>query len=130
MAHNQTQQQRPSPAVSGRGLVLALLAGLLLWSGVVGPSTSAVAADEAARRGEVVIETWCRDCHPRPDQDPAAFDAPPYEVIVQLPDHDEAYFRRFLTEDHFPMPTFRLFDDEKADVVAYLMSLKARHPRP
>lgn len=130
MAHNQAQQQRLLRAVSGRGPVLALLVGLLPYSGAAGLSSSAAAADEAARRGEAVIETWCRDCHPRPDQDPAAFDAPPYEVIVQLPDHDEAYFRRFLTEDHFPMPTFRLFDDEKADVVAYLMSLKARQPRP
>ena len=129
MAHNQAQQQRPLRAVLGRSQVLAPLVGLLLYSGVAG-SSSAAAADEAARRGEAVIETWCRDCHPRPDQEPAAFDAPPYEVIVQLPDHDEAYFRRFLTEDHFPMPTFRLFDNEKADVVAYLMSLKARHPRP
>lgn len=101
-------------------LGLALAAGLVVWPGV-----QPVAADEAAAlRGEAVIETWCRDCHPRMDQDAGAFDAPPYEIIVQLPDHDEAYFRRFLDEDHFPMPTFRLFDQEKADVVAYLVALK------
>ncbi|WP_198647176.1 c-type cytochrome [Pannonibacter carbonis] len=99
---------------------LALVAGLVVW-----PGDQPAAADEAAAlRGEAVIETWCRDCHPRMDQDAGAFDAPPYEVIVQLPDHDEAYFRRFLDEDHFPMPTFRLFDQEKADVVAYLVALK------
>ena len=90
----------------------------------------AAASDAAVRRGEAVIEAWCRDCHPRPDQDASAFDAPPYEVIVRLPDHDEAYFRRFLDEDHFPMPTFRLFDTEKADVVVYLMALQASTPRP
>ncbi len=37
---------------------------------------------------------------------------------------DEAYFLRFMQEDHFPMTTFRLFDHEKADVVAYLMALQ------
>lgn len=37
---------------------------------------------------------------------------------------DEAYFARFMQEDHFPMTTFRLFDHENADVVAYLLALQ------
>lgn len=113
-------------AVLANGTGLALATGLFVWSGVL----PALADEAAARRGEAVIETWCRDCHPRSGQDASAFDAPPYEIIVQLPDHDEAYFRRFLNEDHFPMPTFRLFDEEKADVIAYLMSLQAGQRRP
>jgi hypothetical protein len=49
---------------------------------------------------------------------------PPFEQIVQREGRDEAYFTRFVQEDHFPMTTFRLFDHEKADVVAYLMALQ------
>jgi len=52
--------------------------------------------------------------------------APPFEEIVKRPGHDEAFFIRFLHEDHFPMTTYRLFEDEKRDVVAWLMSLKQR----
>jgi len=51
-------------------------------------------------------------------------DAPAFEKIVRREGRDEAYFARFMQEDHFPMTTFRLFDHEKADVVAYLLALQ------
>lgn len=80
----------------------------------------------AAKRGEQVVEQWCRGCHlharDRPDPDMAL----PYERIVKRPHHDRAFFEDFLKEDHFPMTTFRLFDNEKADVVEYLLSLKQK----
>lgn len=50
--------------------------------------------------------------------------APAYENIVLLPGRNRRYFERFMAEDHFPMTTFRLFDREKADVVAYLLELQ------
>ena len=77
-----------------------------------------------AERGKAVIEQWCRTCHQRASERPAPDMAPPYEEIVLRPDHTRAYFAQFLKEDHFPMTTFRLFDNEKADVVAYLMALQ------
>jgi mono/diheme cytochrome c family protein len=81
-------------------------------------------ADEAAARGEKVVDQWCRLCHLRASDPPNPDMAPPYEEIVQRPGRDEAYFVRFLEEDHFPMTIYRLFDDEKRDVVAYLLSLQ------
>ena len=88
-------------------------------------------ADDAVARGEQVVEQWCRSCHLR-STDPTDPDmAPPYEVIVHRPGRDKAYFVRFMQEDHFPMTIFRLFDHEKADVVAYLMALQRQGaPRP
>jgi mono/diheme cytochrome c family protein len=77
-----------------------------------------------AERGKAVIEQWCRTCHQRVSEMPDPDMAPPYEEIVVRPDHTRAYFVQFLKEDHFPMTTFRLFDNEKADVVAYLMALQ------
>jgi len=88
-------------------------------------SASASRADDAAvNRGEAVIEQWCRLCHLRATDKPDPVMAPPFEEIVLREGRDRAYFTRFLKEDHFPMTTFRLFDDEKADVVEYLMSLR------
>lgn len=85
---------------------------------------SAAGADDAASRGAGVIEEWCRMCHLRATDKPDPDMAPSYEEIVQWEGRDEAYFVRFMQEDHFPMTTFRLFDHEKADVVAYLMALQ------
>lgn len=87
----------------------------------------AFADEEAVKRGEQVVEEWCRDCHLRPGDKPDSDMAPPYEEIVTWPGRDRAYLKRFLKEDHFPMSTYRLFDDEKADVLDWLMSLK---PKP
>ena len=87
--------------------------------------TSPAPADEAAARGEKVVDQWCRLCHLRATDPPNPDMAPPYEEIVRRPGRDEAYFVQFLEEDHFPMTIYRLFDDEKRDVVAYLLSLKS-----
>lgn len=81
-------------------------------------------ADDAAIRGARIVDEWCRMCHLRVTDKPNSDMAPPYEEIVRRPGRDEAYFVRFLKEDHFPMTIYRLFDHEKADVVAYLMALQ------
>lgn len=82
-------------------------------------------ADEAAiQRGAAVVEEWCRDCHLRPGDPPEENMAPPYEDIVKRDGRDRAYLKKYLKDDHFPMTTFRLFDEEKADVLEWLESLK------
>lgn len=97
-------------------------AGLLALSA----SVPAHAGDAAAARGEKVVDQWCRMCHLRPGDRPDPDMAPPFEEIVLRHGRDRDFFVRFLAEDHFPMTTFRLFDDEKADVVAWLMELQRR----
>lgn len=96
--------------------MLALAIGLL--------PTQIAFADDAARRGQMVVNQWCRGCHLRPTDQADADMAPPFEAIVQRSGRDRGYFEKFLWEDHFPMPTYRLFDYEKRDVVAYLMALQ------
>jgi len=81
-------------------------------------------ADDAASRGQLVVNQWCRSCHLRPTDQADADMAPPFEAIVQRSGRDQNYFEKFLWEDHFPMTTYRLFDYEKRDVVAYLMALQ------
>ena len=94
-------------------------------AGLFGYAAIAHAEDPAAR-GEAIVDEWCRMCHQRATDTPNPDMAPPYEEIVLRHGRDEAYFVRFMQEDHFPMTTFRLFDHEKADVVAYLMALKSK----
>lgn len=84
----------------------------------------AARADDPAARGAAIVDQWCRMCHQRVTDAPDPDMAPPYEEIVRWEGRDEAYFMRFMQEDHFPMTIFRLFDHEKADVVAYLMALQ------
>jgi mono/diheme cytochrome c family protein len=99
-----------------------LIAGLMLLG-----SLSAAAADPAAvKRGQAVVDEWCRDCHVREGQKLTADMAPPYSMIVAIEDRDRAWFEAFLEADHFPMTTFRLFDHEKADVVEWLLDLQRR----
>lgn len=81
-------------------------------------------ADDSVSRGVRIVDEWCRMCHQRTTDKPDPDMAPPYEQIVRRPGRDEAYFVHFLQEDHFPMTIYRLFDHEKADVVAYLMALQ------
>ena len=93
-----------------------LLAGIAL--------ISPAKADDAVARGEAVVEQWCRLCHLRASDTPDPVMAPRFEDIIRRQGRDEAYFTQFLNEDHFPMTTYRLFDNEKADVVAWLMALQ------
>lgn len=101
-----------------KGKTLAL--GLLLLA--VAPA----AATDAPGRGRRVVDEWCRLCHLRAGQPPRQGMAASYEEIVRRPGRDEAFFNRLLHEDHFPMTTFRLFEHEKQDVLAYLLWLQRR----
>jgi len=88
--------------------------------------TFALADTAAVKRGQNVVDEWCRDCHVREGQKLTADMAPPYSAIVAIEGRDRAWFEAFLEADHFPMTTFRLFDHEKADVVEWLLDLQKK----
>jgi len=105
-------------------ILLALLgSGALIWSAEHPESWP------AAQRGKAVAEAWCADCHqiatdaPKPQV--AGTPPPSFLWIARRAGSDEAYLRGFLSEQHLPMPTFRLTEDEKDDVVAYFGALRA-----
>jgi hypothetical protein len=52
--------------------------------------------------------------------------APAFAGIVARPEVNQAYLARFMEVQHLPMTTFRLYSDEKADVAAYMLSLKGQ----
>ena len=80
-------------------------------------------------RGRAVAERWCFACHvvapgaqPLPDQRRA----PSFAALAADPAKDQAYLARFLDDVHPPMPTYRLFPEEKQDLLAYLATLRPR----
>jgi len=125
---------RSSPVIPvrlrpGLGCVPVILA-LAACVGVAGPQGRAINSDDpaAVMRGEAVSAQWCAQCHARDATERAARPGvagagPSFAEIVTLPGRDAVTLRAFLDEDHFPMTTYRLFPQEKDDVVAYMLSL-------
>ena len=89
---------------------------------------SPAASAESAAKGLTIAEKWCAECHRvKPEQRAvarASMGAPAFADIVARPEVNQAYLARFMEVQHLPMTTFRLYSDEKADVVAYMLSLK------
>jgi mono/diheme cytochrome c family protein len=113
----------------GMGCVPATLA-LAACISAASPDARAINPDDpaAVARGEAVAAQWCAQCHARDATERAARPdiagaGPSFSEIVALPGRDAGTLRAFLDEDHFPMTTYRLFPQEKDDVVAYMLSL-------
>jgi mono/diheme cytochrome c family protein len=77
----------------------------------------------AVERGEAIVQQWCSLCHAMRGTDRLPDQAPSFEQVAKRPGRNTAYLRQFLDQDHFPMPTYRLFDTEKDDVVSFIGSL-------
>ncbi len=114
-------------------LAIGLLPASLTLAACLGAAapvadTVPVGEPAAIARGEAVAAQWCTQCHARDAtertaQPRIAGAGPSFAEIVALPGRDAATLRAFLDEDHFPMTTYRLFPQEKDDVVAYMLSL-------
>lgn len=75
-------------------------------------------------RGLEVAERWCASCHQVSPDGPPRTPAPAVMAIAADPAKDRDWLETFMAEDHLPMPTFRLYPDEQAHVIAYLESLR------
>ena len=78
--------------------------------------------------GRLVVEKWCALCHSISGVNTDPDRAPTFEQFANRDGRDAAYLTRIVHEDHFPMTTFRLFEAEKRDVVAFLMTLRREKP--
>lgn len=121
------------PTVS-RVWVAASGATLATGVALAGCATIDAPAPGDAARGRQIVEKWCGTCHAvaanreakpsRASRAARAPSAPPFAEVARRSGRDDAYFRNFLAGDHFPMPTYRLFEHERDDVVAFLRSLR------
>jgi len=104
-----------------------LLAGCLAQEEV--PFAGGMPEPASAERGEAVAQEGCATCHARDESERAARpaeagDGPSFAEIARREGRDELFLWDFLEEDHFPMPTYRLFPRERADIAAYIVSLR------
>ena len=86
-------------------------------------------------RGRYVAEKWCSECHRvAPDQPsgmraghilPPPITAPSFMAIAARADTTADSLARFIGELHLPMPTYRLSETERREVIAYILSLKS-----
>jgi mono/diheme cytochrome c family protein len=81
----------------------------------------------AVQRGEIIVETYCSQCHAVGKIDTSAFSvAPPLRDLHKLypVEHLEEAFAEGITTGHPEMPQFQLEPDQIDDLIAYLKSLE------
>lgn len=86
-----------------------------------------IARDADPMRGQAVAERWCIACHvvaPGVVVRPEQAGAPSFVAIALDPAKDQRFLARFLDDVHPPMPTYRLFSEEKADLLAHFARLR------
>jgi mono/diheme cytochrome c family protein len=117
-AANWRAAMRLTPVVAAFGLLSACMAG------------ERPAPFGRVANGEALARQWCADCHVvAPDQRSAPHgQATSLAHIAARPgSRADDDLRRFLAEEHLPMPTFRLRPEEREDIVSYIRSLRAVH---
>jgi cytochrome c2 len=105
--------------------------GIGLALGLVAMAAGAVSAQELPGdpvRGHGLAQHWCIACHEvdRDVREPSGVDAPAFQSVADDPAVTELALRAFFKTPHRNMPDVRPTEDEKADLIAYILSLKAR----
>lgn len=75
------------------------------------------------QHGAALVDRWCSGCHGAGKTNGGKM-APSFSTVANRQGQTESALRHFLDQDHLPMTTFRLWDDEKDDVAAYIYSLR------
>jgi len=97
---------------------------------MVSAAPSARSADDATHvsTGREVALRWCAECHlVEKGQAQAPSDAvPTFFSIADHPSTTETGLRVFLSSPHGKMPNIMLTREQIDDIIAYILSLKAR----
>jgi mono/diheme cytochrome c family protein len=100
----------------------------LLGAGALIYSTETARFPGDPDNGQQIAQTWCARCHQvTADQVRPVVKGPqppPFLIVAADTGKDDTYLRGFLHEQHLPMPTFRLTEQEKQDVLAYFHRLR------
>lgn len=115
--------RRQKPVISSRGrLWLAALC-----TTVFGAGSGLAQGVGDARAGREVATTLCIQCHQidGAGRDPSRV-PPGFGAIADMASQTELSLRVFLQTPHGNMPRYQLTRDETEDVIAYIMSLRAR----
>lgn len=100
----------------------ALVAAILGFA-----AAPAIAAEIGnAKNGMSIAREVCARCHlvERADQSDPVQGVPSFQEVAYRPSTTELSLRVFLRSPHKDMPNLILSEDDLADVIAYIMSLK------
>ncbi len=101
-----------------RAVIRAAALGLLVFAAsCAAPDRAPPPPESSVSRGAALAGQWCAQCHGQGG-------APAFAEIVGRPGRDYMYLTNFMTDLHLPMPTYRLWPEERAAVVDYVLSLK------
>lgn len=101
----------------------ATLAAVIVLTTFGGAGFAATIGD--ASNGKMLAERWCSSCHlVSPDQTSTTTEAPPFATIAERPAEEIEKLDLLLQEPHPPMPQLNLTRSERANLLAYIASLK------
>lgn len=88
----------------------------------------AAAAAQDVGRGKALADRWCGNCHivDRTTTAGAADGLPTFPAIAAKPTTTESSLRGFMTAAHGRMPDFSLGRSDQNDLIAYILSLRAK----
>lgn len=114
---------RPTPPITApiRQMLVALGIGLLGAGGAQAQEMG------DARAGRAVAVTFCIQCHAidGANRDPARV-PPDFGAVADMASQTALSLRVFLQTPHGDMPRYQLTATETDDVIAYVLSLRAR----
>ena len=95
-----------------------IMTGALAFALLASPA----AGQEASVGGRLAVR-WCMACHVvEPGQSMATDNAPSFQAIATRPGTTAASLDRYLSIEHTLMPDFLLSSQERAALVAYILS--------
>lgn len=119
----ETRTSRPIPQTAA--VARAGLAGLAFALAGTGGAIAQVAGD--AQAGQAVASALCRPCHAIDGASRNPTRVPPdLGAVADMPSQTALSLRVFLQTPHGNMPRYQLTPTETDDVIAYVLSLKAR----
>jgi mono/diheme cytochrome c family protein len=77
-----------------------------------------------ARKGQLVADRICAECHAVKAGQNVPFAAPTFKAIANTPGMTAMALTIFFRTPHVKMPNFVLSDDDRDDVIAYILTLR------
>ncbi|MDR6874915.1 mono/diheme cytochrome c family protein [Bosea sp. BE125] len=116
-----TRRQRPMMTSHGRWGSFALCAALF------GAAPALAEGIGDARAGREIATSLCSQCHQIDGSGRDSSRVPPgFGAVADMASQTELSLRVFLQTPHGNMPRYQLTRDETEDVIAYILSLRAR----
>jgi mono/diheme cytochrome c family protein len=104
------------------------LPALLLLLALPAGSAAAAGVRIEAEPGHELAQAWCARCHAiEPGKMVGPFaEVPAFAAIAAMPQTTAPMLNAFLTTPHGDMPDIKLTDQQRGDLITYILSLKEK----